>query len=62
MQVYNKICAEQGGDDRSDRQYVLKKGVDVLFNGLRINDATLTDELAAQIIEQGFATYWFAKC
>lgn len=46
---------------QSDRKYILKDGVDVIFNGERINNGMLTDKKAKQLINQGFATYLFAK-
>ena len=43
------------------RKYALVPGTDVLFRGLRINEATLTDELAKTILSQGFPKYLFAR-
>lgn len=45
----------------TEQKYILKKGVDVLFGGIRINNATLTDNLARKIIKLGFNTKYFAK-
>lgn len=39
--------------------YQLRDGLDVLFNGLRINEATLTDKLAKRILKQGFPERFF---
>lgn len=44
------------------RKYVLKPNVDVLFGGIRVNAATITDELAERIIKRGFETKYFEKC
>lgn len=43
------------------RKYALVPGTDVLFRGLRINEATLTDELAKTILSKGFPLYLFAR-
>lgn len=40
-------------------RYVLREGVDVVFFGHRINAATITDELAQNLIEKGFPTKYF---
>ena len=45
----------------SDRKYILKDGVDVMFRGERINNGMLTDKKAKQLLEAGFAEYLFAK-
>lgn len=53
---------EQAAKD--ERKFVLKKGVDVIFgypNGVRINELTLTDELACKIMKKGFPTELFEK-
>lgn len=42
-------------------EYVLRDGVDVIWNGIRINEQTLTDALAAEYIANGFPTNYFAK-
>lgn len=44
-----------------ERKYILKAGVDVYFKGERINNGMLTDKKAEELIEDGFATYLFAK-
>lgn len=50
------------GTSTEGRKYVLKPNVDLLFGGIRINAATLTDELAEYIIKRGFETKYFEKC
>ena len=44
-----------------DRKYILKSGVDVWFGSIRVNEVTLTDELAQRIIARGFPTRYFDK-
>ena len=43
------------------RKYILKSGVDVWFGSIRVNEVTLTDELAQRIIARGFPTRYFDK-
>ena len=43
------------------RKYILKSGVDVWFGSIRVNEVTLTDELAEKIIARGFPTRYFDK-
>ena len=44
-----------------NRKYILKSGVDVWFGSIRVNEVTLTDELAEKIIARGFPTRYFKK-
>ena len=44
-----------------DRKYILKSGVDVWFGSIRVNEVTLTDELAQRIIAMGFPVRYFEK-
>lgn len=57
-------CREQlqPEQDEDGRRYVLRKGVDVYFGTIRVNEATITDELAARLIERGFERKFFVKC
>lgn len=48
--------------ETDNRRYILRKGVDLLFGDIRVNAATMTDELAEQIIARGFETKYFEKC
>ena len=44
-----------------NRKYILKSGVDVWFGSIRVNEVTLTDDLAHRIIAMGFPTRYFEK-
>ena len=44
-----------------NRKYILKSGVDVWFGSVRVNEVTLTDELAEKIIARGFPVRYFEK-
>lgn len=67
LQCYNeatKRAAAEGEESviDSERSYVLRPGVDVFFGSVRVNSATLTDELAEKIIVRGFDKKFFLKC
>lgn len=64
LMCYNELENRTATTDASTegRKYVLKPNVDLLFGGIRINAATLTDELAEHIIKRGFETKYFEKC
>lgn len=65
VQCYNALVKQQAANGEESTEpgveYVLRDGVDVLFGGLRINAATLTDELARDIVERGFPLRKFSK-
>ena len=44
-----------------NRKYILKSGVDVWFGSIRVNEVTLTDDLAQRIIARGFPVRYFEK-
>lgn len=65
VELYNAIEAEEGEKNEAtatERAYILKPNVDVYFGGIRINAATLTDELAERILARGFERKFFSKC
>ena len=41
------------------RKYHLKAHVDVIYKGMRINEATLTDEIAEDMLRTGLPKHWF---
>lgn len=43
------------------RKYILRSNVDVIWKGIRINNDTLTDELAVKYIANGFPLEFFIK-
>lgn len=58
-----KAVSERGlVEEESAAAYVLKPWVDVFFRGVRVNAATLTDELAEWLIANGFDKDFFEKC
>lgn len=59
MTVGEKATFEQVGDKR---RFILKPNVDVYFGSIRVNAATLTDELAESILARGFERKFFLKC
>ena len=42
-------------------KYLLKEGVNVIFGGVPVNAATLTDELGDWLCAHGFPRKFFAK-
>lgn len=61
MQIAIKL-KKKDQSDQSGSAFVLKDGVDLLFGGVRINAATITDDLARRIIARGFPTKYFERC
>lgn len=48
-------------DKKENKKYILKDGVDFtlgVHNGIRVNAATLTDELAKKLIRAGYQKYF----
>ena len=60
LRVKDEEAKESAPEDT--RKYILKPGVDLFFGSIRVNDMTLTDELAEQILERGFNPKYFIKC
>lgn len=59
VQLYSKLKAEEkpeGGE-----HYELKEGVDVIFGGVRVNSALMTDKLGAWLVAHGFPVKYWAK-
>lgn len=46
---------------KSDRKYVLRSNIDVIWKGIRVNNDTITDELAEQYIKDGFPLSFFLR-
>lgn len=62
LQVYNEIEAAEPAPENDDRRFILREGVDLIFGSIRVNAATMTDELAERILAQGFERKYFVKC
>lgn len=58
--VKEKEAKERASEDT--RKYILKPGVDLFFGSVRVNEVTLTDALAEQILARGFNPKYFVKC
>lgn len=61
MRVWKALDVEQQ-EEQDTRAYVLRDGVDVFFGNIRVNAATLTDELARYLLDHGFNRKYFKKC
>lgn len=57
VQIYKAI--KDAEPKPTDRKYILRDGVDVIWRGIRINDASVTDELAEKWIAKGFPKVYF---
>lgn len=48
-------------EPKSESRYTLKRGVDVVWNGMRINKYTINDELCEALINAGFPKGYFVE-
>ena len=64
MQCFIRISEQEQAEniENDPRRYILRPNLDVIFDGIRVNAATLTDELAEHLIERGFERRFFVKC
>lgn len=53
---------QDGEEDQSERKYVLRDGIDVVWKGVRINAELIDDKRAAELIARGFKKKFFAVC
>lgn len=61
---YKKIVENEAAENAvtDTRKYILKPNTDVWFGSIRVNEATLTDEMAEKIIAKGLQKKYFIKC
>ena len=64
MQCLMKLreMKEKDNAAEDDRKFILRPNLDVYFGNVRINESTITDELASKLIAQGFDKKFFVKC
>lgn len=64
MEIWERVKEEESKENvpEDTRKYILKPGVDLFFGSIRVNEVTLTDELAEQILARGFNRKYFLKC
>ena len=64
MAIFNKIQESEAevAAKTDTRRYILRPGVDLFFGSIRVNEVTLTDELAEQILARGFNPKYFIRC
>ena len=48
--------------EQDPRRYILKPGTDLYFGNVRVNEATMSDELGEWLIAHGFERKHFVKC
>lgn len=61
VELYRILTAEssQGDGEKITIRYRLKRGVDVTYNGERVNAETMTDARAESLIRRGFPSSLF---
>lgn len=61
VELYRILTAERGQDSSAKKaiRYRLKDGVDVTYNGERVNADTITDERAEALLRRGFPIGFF---
>lgn len=57
-----KAPQEQEQEEQPKRKYKLKAGTDVYFGNIRVNELTLTDELAGRLLARGFERKYIEVC
>ena len=64
MAIWERVKEAEAKESATEytRKYILKPGVDLFFGSIRVNEVTLTDELAEQILARGFNPKYFIKC
>ena len=64
MAIFNKIAESEAevAAQTDTRRYILRPGVDLWFGNIRVNEATITDALAEEILARGFNPKYFVKC
>lgn len=64
MTIWERVKEAEAKESAPEdtRKYILKPGVDLFFGSIRVNEVTLTDELAEQILARGFNPKYFIKC
>ena len=61
IMVLLKVLTQQKIDNGElTADYVLRPDIDVIYNGLRVNNSTLTNEIAEQFLQMGLR-HWFMK-
>lgn len=63
VELFGKLFKESAEDAPKEdgRKYVLRAGVNVLYNGIPVNEAAITDEMAEALIKAGFSKEYFSK-
>lgn len=57
LQIYAK--QNKKADTQSESEYILKPGADIRFvdSGIRVNEATFTNEIGAMLVRKGLTKY-----
>lgn len=62
VECWRVLQAQTPASEADGRAYVLRKGVRVLFGGMPINEAMMTDDVARDLIARGFSKSYFERC
>ena len=60
MKLHEATAKEDAKED--ERKFILRPNLDVYFGNVRVNESTITDDLARELIAQGFDKKFFVKC
>ena len=60
MKLHEATAKEDAKED--ERKFILRPNLDVYFGNVRVNESTITDNLARELIAQGFDKKFFVKC
>ena len=60
MKLREATAKEDAKED--ERKFILRPNLDVYFGNVRVNESTITDDLARELIAQGFDKKLFVKC
>lgn len=58
VQIYAKM-RRAASEVETPSQFILRDGVDVIFQGVRVNAGTITDDIAKDLISRGFNKDFF---
>lgn len=58
--IYSQLPKPEIEQEETEHKWILRPGIDVLFGGIRICAATITDELAENVVARGFSKMFFA--
>lgn len=61
MRAYNELTRQAAEKENSKKLYILRGNVNVSWKDIQVNNATLTDEKAVELLAEGFPGKFFIK-